>query len=216
MKITDKEVIQETIGMNIVEDVNEVFPEANSIPHPPEITTKKELTTMDGIAPTQEIIEDLMKDLDMTKEETAHTREDLMTDLGTTKEVTRDHQGTEEATLLVPPETEINNLTLEDVTGEIEIGDLTLEDEIEEVHIRDLTLGDVIEETEIVGLLPESKGVDIEMVKTFIDVLKITDLQAETIIEMNEVEGDTRQGLNQPHRVDIDLQAITEVKTNLF
>ena len=102
------------------------------------------------------------------------------------------------------------------MTGEIEIGDLTLEDEIEEVHIRDLTLGDVIEETEIEGLLPESKGIYIETIETIIDILKITDLQAETIVEMNEVEEDTRQGLNQPHRVDIDLQAITEVKTNLF
>ena len=74
----------------------------------------------------------------------------------------------------------------------------------------------MIEETEIEDLLPESKEVDIEMVETIIDVLKITDLQAETIIEMNEVEGDTRQGLNQPHRVAIDLQAITKVKTNLF
>ena len=85
MTITDKEVIQETIGMTMVEDENEVFLETNGIPHPPEITTKKELTTMDRIAPTQEIIEDLMKNLDTTKEETAHTREDLMTDLDTTK-----------------------------------------------------------------------------------------------------------------------------------
>ena len=62
MRITDKEVIQEAIGMKIIKgkaevfpvtdgittnrkDKNEAFPITNGIPHPPEITTKKELTT---------------------------------------------------------------------------------------------------------------------------------------------------------------------------
>ena len=88
MKITDKEFIQEIIGTNIVEGENRVFPKTKGIPNPPEITTKKELTTIKGIAHTPEIIENLMTDLDITKAEIAHTRDDLMTDLDTTKEVT--------------------------------------------------------------------------------------------------------------------------------
>ena len=182
MKITDKEVIQETIGTNIVEDENEVFHKANIIPHHPEITTKKELTTIKGIAPTQDIIEDQMRDRDITKEEAVHTQEDLVTDLSTTEEVTRDHQGTEEATLN-HPETEVNDLTLKDVTGETEIKDLTLADVIEEVEIKDLTPEDVIGETEIKDLIPENEGAGIETdttVETVIDNLEITDLQATT------------------------------------
>ena len=69
-------------------DKDEVFPIPEGIPHPQEITTKKELTTIKGIAPTQDIMEDQMRDRDMTKEEAVHTQEDLVTDLSTTEEVT--------------------------------------------------------------------------------------------------------------------------------
>ena len=145
---------------------------------------------MDGIAPTQEIIEDLMKDLDTAKEETAHTREDLMTDLGTTKEVTRDHQGTEEATL-DHPETEIKDLTPEDVIGDIETKYLTLEE--------------------------KEAGIEAgETVETVIGDQEIADLQTETMTEMEGVGGDTRQDLHRLHHMEIDLQATTELQKSLL
>ena len=55
-----------------------------------------------------------------------------------------------------------------------------------------------------------------ETVETVIEGLEIADLLTETITEVEEVGGDTRQGLNHLHRVDIDLQATTELKTNLL
>ena len=137
--------------------------------------------TITKIIHTQEIIEaEIIEALATTEAETAHTREDLRTDLGTTREVTRDLQGTDEATLN-HPETEIKDLTPEDVIGDIETKDLTLEKEEASIEAG-------------------------ETVETVIRDQEIADLQTETMKEMEGMRGDTRQDLHRLHHIEIGSQ----------
>ena len=102
-------------------------------------------------------------------------------------------------TLGHPEKEEDRHVPLQGTETDQEIGDivtiihdLTPEDEIEDPDITDLQVGTIIGGTEIKGL------------------------QAETIIEDEEITEDTRLGLNHLQHMIIDLPVTPELQKNLL
>ena len=217
MRITDRKVIQEAVGIVIIEMI---------------IIGRMVIIDITEMIHTQEIIEDLVT----TEAETAHTREDLRTDLGSIREIHLDHHGADKATLNHPetgikgpiPVDEMTEAETKDLTPVKERAEATIADpslvtemveasktdhthtgEITEEGLKDPVPKDVIGdiETKDLSLKKEEAGIEVgKTVETIIGGQKIADLPTETMKEMEGMREDTLQDLHRLHHIEIGTQ----------